>query len=800
MENQLLLPEHATSAGLITANLGFPRIGRNRELKFALERFWSGEWEEEKLEAVAQNLRRAHWKIQADAGIQQIPSNDFSLYDHVLDTALLVNAIPARFRAAGLGSDLSVYFAMARGTNHQPALEMTKWFDTNYHYIVPEFEPGMQFRLASNKVIGEYEEAKQLGVATRPVVLGPVSLALLGKRVGKQQSRFAVADAIVPVYEELLRKLAEAGADWVQFDEPYLGMDLNDTARGMFARAYERLATVTGPRILLATYFSGLKQNLPFALHLPVSGLHLDLVRAPEQLVPALECAPRSLTLSLGVVDGRNIWRADLDRALALLNVAFDRLGSDRMQIAPSCSLLHVPVDVETEDALDPKLKSWTAFAKQKLEEVSFIACAVAERSSAIDDYLATNRRILKERRSFNRVCSWSARSRAGDEIRGTLLRRRSAIRKRRARQARILGLPVLPTTTIGSFPQTPELRRARAAWRRGQLSQEEHNLIIKTEITRAIAFQQEIGLDVLVHGEFERSDMVEYFSSMLKGFASTQNGWVQSYGSRCVRPPILYGDITRPAPMSVAWSRYAQSLTSAPVKAVITGPVTMLQWSFVRDDISRQQVSEQLAMALREEVKDLESAGIRMIQVDEPALREGVPLHRKDRSQYLRWAVDAFRLATAVVRDETQIHTHMCYSDFEDILPDIKRMDADVVSIEAARSGMKVLAKMDPASFHHGISPGVYDIHSPRLPEVQEFERLIRAALRVLDPEQLWISPDCGLKTRRWAEIRPALANMVTAAERVRNELTGVHSGANVRVMRSPEVNNSPYQECGCT
>ena len=799
MENQLLFPEHTTSAGLMTANLGFPRIGRNRQLKFALEHFWSGDWDQGKLQTVARNLREAHWRMQADAGIQQIPSNDFSLYDHVLDTAFLVNAIPARFRAAGSGPDLSAYFAMARGTDRQPALEMTKWFDTNYHYIVPEFEPGMQFRLASDKVIGEYQEAKQLGVATRPVVLGPASFVLLGKCVGKRQSRLAVTDAIVPVYEELLRKLAEAGVDWVQFDEPYLGMDLNDKARGLFERAYERLATVPGPKVLLATYFSGLDENLPFALRLPVSGLHLDLVRAPEQLLPALECAPRSLTLSLGVVDGRNIWRSDLDRAVRLLSTAFDRLGPDRMQIAPSCSLLHVPIDLEAEGALDPKVKSWMAFAKQKLEEVSFLARAVAERSSAIDDYLSANRRILKERRSSNRVCRWSARSRAG-QISGTMLRRQSAIRKRRAKQARILGLPVLPTTTIGSFPQTPELRRARAAWRAGQLSQQEHNHILKTEIRHAISFQQEIGLDVLVHGEFERSDMVEYFSSMLKGFASTRNGWVQSYGSRCVRPPILYGDVTRPAPMSVGWSSYAQSLTSAPVKAVITGPVTMLEWSFVRDDISRPRVSEQLALALREEVKDLESAGIRMIQVDEPALREGLPLHRRDRSPYLRWAVDAFRLATAVVRDETQIHTHMCYSDFEDILPDIKRMDADVVSIEAARSGMKVLARLDPASFRNGISPGVYDIHSPRVPEVQEFERLIRAALRVFDPEQLWISPDCGLKTRQWAEIRPALANMVTAAQRVRNELTGVHSGASAHPVTSSRASHWPYKECSCT
>jgi len=799
MESQLLLPEHVTSTHVTTANLGFPRIGVNRELKFALERFWSGEWDEGELEAVARKLRQAHWKMQVDRGIQQIPSNDFSLYDHVLDTAFLVNAIPARFRRTESEPDLSIYFAMARGTSHQPPLEMTKWFDTNYHYIVPEFEHGMQFRLSSNKLFREYQEAKQSGVRTRPVVLGPVSFVLLGKCVGKQQSRRSVVDAIVPVYEELLRKLAGAGADWVQFDEPCLGMDLNDTARDMLERAYQRLATVAGPKVLLATYFSGLRQNLPFALHLPISGLHLDLVRAPEQLLPALECAPPSLTLSLGVVDGRNIWRSDLDRALALLNLAFDRVGPDRMQIAPSCSLLHVPIDLEAEDAIDPKLKGWMAFAQQKLEEVSFLARAVAERSSAIDDFLATNRRILSERRASTRVCRWSARSRAS-LISQTMLRRHSTVGKRRAKQARRMGLPVLPTTTIGSFPQTPAIRRARTAWRAGQLSQQEYNSIMKTEIARAISFQQEIGLDVLVHGEFERSDMVEYFSSALKGFASTENGWVQSYGSRCVRPPILYGDVVRPRPISVGWSRYAQSLASAPVKAVITGPVTMLQWSFVRDDISRQQVSEQLALALREEVKDLESAGIRMIQVDEPALREGLPLHRKDRSQYLRWAVDAFRLATAVVRDETQIHTHMCYSDFEDILPDIKRMDADVVSIEAARSGMKVLAKMNPASFPNGISPGVYDIHSPRAPEVQEFERLIRAALRVFAPEQLWISPDCGLKTRQWAEIRPALANMVSAAERVRNELTGVHSGASAHLVTSLRVSSWPYNECSCT
>lgn len=780
---------------MITANLGFPRIGINRELKFALEHFWSGEWSEAELQAVAQSLRAAHWRMQVDAGVQQIPSNDFSLYDHVLDTAILVNAIPARFRRAEPG--LSRYFAMARGADGQPPLEMTKWFDTNYHYIVPEFESGMQFRLNSRKVIGEFKEAKQLGVLARPVVLGPASFVLLGKCVGNQ-NRLDVADAIAPVYEELLRELAKAGADWVQLDEPCLGTDLEDDARMPFERIYDRLATIRGVKLLLATYFSGLQRNLPFALHLPISGLHLDLVRAPEQLLPALRCTPQSLTLSLGVVDGRNIWRCDLDRALALLNIAFERLGPERIQIAPSCSLLHVPIDLDPERALDPKLKDSMAFAKQKLQELRFIERAVSERSSAIDDYLATNRRILKERRSSARVCGWSARSQSS--ISKSMLRRQSAVQRRRTKQARVLGLPLLPTTTVGSFPQTSAIRRARTARRAGQLSNEGYDSIIRAEIARAVALQQELGLDVVVHGEFERSDMVEYFSSALTGFTSTENGWVQSYGSRCVKPPILFGDVTRPVPISVRWSRYAQSLTPAPVKAVITGPVTMLQWSFIRDDISRQQIAQQLALALREEVKDLESAGIRIIQVDEPAFREGLPLHRRNRSEYLRWAVDAFRLTTAVVSDETQIQTHMCYSDFQDILPAIRKMDADVISIETARSHMELLAETRLSAFRNAISVGVYDIHSPRVPTVAEFERLIRAALQVLGPEQLWISPDCGLKTRRWAEIEPALRNMVIAAQRVRDELTQAHPDTSAIPVPPSSVTNWQYNACNCT
>ena len=780
---------------MITANLGFPRIGINRELKFALERFWSGEWDEMELQAAAHSIRAAHWMMQVDAGIQQIPCNDFSLYDHVLDTAILLDAIPSRFRSVEPG--LSRYFAMARGADGLPALEMTKWFDTNYHYIVPEFVPGMQFRLNSQKLMGEFEEAKQLRVPTRPVVLGPVSFVLLGKCVGKQ-NRSRVVDAIAPVYEQLLQELARAGADWVQLDEPCLGTDFDEAARLMFERVYARLAAVRGVKLLLATYFSGLQQKLPFVLHLPISGLHLDLVRAPEQLLPALRCAPPSLILSLGVVDGRNIWRCDLDRALGLLNIAFDRLGPERIQIAPSCSLLHVPIDLDGETVLDHKLKSSMAFAKQKLQELNLIARAVSERSSAIDDYLATNRRILKERRSSTRVCSWSARFRASSSK--TMLRRHSTIQRRRAKQARALGLSLLPTTTIGSFPQTPAIRRARTAWRIGELSKQEYESIIRAEIARTVAFQEEIGLDVLVHGEFERSDMVEYFSSALTGFASTQNGWVQSYGSRCVKPPILFGDVTRPVPISVDWARYAQSLTPSPVKAVITGPVTMLQWSFVREDISHQQIAEQLALALREEVKDLESAGIRIIQVDEAAFREGLPLHRDNRPEYLRWAVDAFRLTTSVVRDETQIQTHMCYSEFQDILPAIRKMDADVVSIETARSNMELLAKIHGAPFRNTISVGVYDIHSPLVPTVAEFEHLIRAALQVFYPEQLWISPDCGLKTRRWAEIDPALRNMVIAAQRIRNELTRERPDLRALPARSRGASNWQYYACNCT
>ncbi len=783
---------------MIASNLGFPRIGANRELKFAIERYWSGEWNREDLDGVARGLRRVHWQMQSDAGIQHIPSNDFSLYDHVLDTAVMLGAIPTRFSST-TSNPLDVYFAMARGNQAVRAMELTKWFDTNYHYILPEFEDGMEFRLNSEKPVREFLEAKALGLLTRPVVLGPVSFASLGKCTGRQQDRVKIAERLLPLYERLLSELAAVGAAWIQIDEPFLAMDLEPTERMLFARAYDHLGSVAqAPKILLATYFSGLQENLRLALSLPIAALHLDLVRDPEQLLPALSLVPESTVLSLGVVDGRNIWRTDLDRALALLNVAIDHIGPDRIQIAPSCSLLHVPVDLDNERELDPTLRSWMTFAKQKLDEVAFLARAASENSPAIAEHLANNRRILQQRRSSPQVCNANLRAKAA-AIDGHHLKRQSDFASRHLRQAAALRLPVLPTTSIGSFPQTPGIRRVRAAFRRHQLTEAEYESFLQAEIKSAVRFQEEIGLDVLVHGEFERNDMVEYFAEQLDGYAFTNNGWVQSYGSRCVKPPVLFGDVVRPAAMSVRWSRFAQSVTAQPVKGMLTGPVTMLQWAFVRDDLPRETVCRQLALALREEVQDLERAGIRVIQVDEPALREGLPLRRQDRPAYLRWAVAAFRLATAGVRDETQIHTHMCYSEFGEILSAIKQMDADVISIEAARSRMELFHQLSPNEYPNCIGPGVYDIHSPRIPDADEFESLIREALKVFSPDQLWINPDCGLKTRGWAEIGPALRNMTQAAQRIRAELLH-HQPATLTAVPDHPAANWPYYACTCT
>jgi 5-methyltetrahydropteroyltriglutamate--homocysteine methyltransferase len=762
-----------------TGSLGFPRIGLHRELKFALERFWSGEWSAEQLEAAARGIRRERWQMQAAAGIKNIPSNDFSLYDHMLDTAVLVGAIPARYRGQADTAGLTAYFAMARGSHGVSAMEMTKWFDTNYHYVVPEFQLGMTFRPESRKPVEEFLEAQAIELTTRPVLLGPVSFVLLGKIRQGHLDHSGLAEALVKVYSHVLNELASAGATWVQIDEPYLGLDLSAPFRLLFSRVYESLAArASGIKVLVATYFSDLGENLDLALRLPVAGLHLDLVRGAGQLSRALEQAPAGLLLSLGVVDGRNVWRTDLDRALEMIRRAVDRLGPERIQIAPSCSLIHVPLDVDEERQLDPDVRPWLAFARQKLEEINLLARAAEEDDPAIREQLVLNRAIIGARRRNPRACDPAVRERLA-AVAPQMLQRSSPFTARRRKQGAATPLPSRPTTTIGSFPQTNEVRRARAAHRSKNMGRVEYEALLRAEIERAIRFQEEIGLDVLVHGEFERNDMVEYFGEQLNGFVFTANGWVQSYGSRCVKPPVLFGDVSRRKPMTLEWARYAQSLTNLPVKGMLTGPVTILEWSFVRDDLPRPEVCFQLALALRDELTDLEAANVRVIQVDEPALREGLPLRESERAGYLGWAVNAFRLATAGARDETQIHTHMCYAEFGEILDAVVRMDADVISMEAARSQMELLEAFADRGYPNDIGPGIYDIHSPRVPGVEEIEALIGKALSVFRLEQLWVNPDCGLKTRRWEEVQPALRNMVAAVRRIREATRAAPSAA---------------------
>ena len=760
---------------MMATNLGFPRMGRRRELKKALEQFWAGACPADQLQATARRLRETHWKLQQAAGMTQIPCNDFSLYDHVLDTSVMVGATPARFGSDG--ADLERYFAMARGgagSGQRPgpaALEMTKWFDTNYHYLVPEFGRGQEFALASSKPVDEFLEAKALGIPARPVLLGPVSFLLLGKAKDPGVDPLDLWPGLVPVYEELLRRLAAAGAEWVQVDEPCLATDLDPRVPAVLEAVYGRLASATPLKLLLATYFGDLGGALPDVLRLPVQGVHLDLVRGPSQFDLALAAAPKGLTLSLGLVDGRNVWRTDLSATLDRAEQAADRLGADRVMAAPSCSLLHVPMDVNDEEGLDDDLRSWLAFARQKLDEVAVVARGVSQGRGAVVDALSENRAVLGRRRNSPRTRNLRVRGRLNAVTPAMLSRSHPYAVRREAQQART-PLPTLPTTTIGSFPQTEDVRKARAAFRAGRLTKDEYDAFLKAQVEQAVRWQEEVGLDVLVHGEFERNDMVEYFGEQLEGFAFTAHGWVQSYGSRCVKPPIIYGDVWRKGPMTVDWARYAQSLTTKPVKGMLTGPVTVLQWSFVRDDQPRQDTCRQIALAVRDEVADLEAAGVAVIQIDEPALREGLPLRRAEWDAYLRWAVDAFRLAASGVKDETQIHTHMCYCEFNDIIASIAALDADVISIETSRSQMELLGAFADFRYPNGIGPGVYDIHSPRVPTRGEVEQLLDKALGVLSPGQVWVNPDCGLKTRRWEEVKPALATLVGAARAVRDRL----------------------------
>lgn len=756
----------------IAANLGYPRFGANRELKKALEAYWAGKISEADLITAGKQLRLKHWQLQQNAGIDSIPSNDFSFYDHVLDMTCMIGAIPERYQALGDANDFIPYFAMARGIQRNgldiPAMEMTKWFDTNYHYIVPEINKNQAFRVASNKVIDEYREAKNAGIQTRPVLLGPVSYLLLSKSTSPDFVPLQALPDLLPVYKQILQKLAEAGADWIQMDEPCLVKDLDEAAQEAFRTAYRDLNEVSGTRLMLTTYFGGLGGNLSLAAQLPTAGMHIDLVRAPDQIKRILAYLPAEKTISLGIVDGRNVWRTDLDAAFAQVSQAVSIFHSDRVQIAPSCSLLFSPHDLQLETKLDDELVSWLAFARQKIDELVLLKQAANLGVQSVAAAFAISRAAIASRRNSPRTHDPQVRERLAT-VDHTMYQRQNNYPIRKAVQAEALALPILPTTTIGSFPQTSEVRAHRTARNKGTMSQEAYETFLKQEITRAIRQQEKIGLDVLVHGEFERSDMVEYFGEQLTGIAFTEQGWVQSYGSRGVRPPIIYGDVSRPAPMTVAWSTYAQSLTKKPVKGMLTGPVTILEWSFVRDDQPREETCQQIALAIRDEVMDLEKAGIRVIQIDEPAFREGLPLRRADQEAYLQWAIDCFKLASSGVRDETQIHTHMCYAEFNEIIEAIGQMDADVISIEASRSKMELLDIFQQHEYPGGIGPGIYDIHSPNIPSQAEIEQLIKNAIQVIPLDRLWINPDCGLKTRQWREVIPALEHMMRAVHAFR-------------------------------
>ncbi len=759
----------------LSHNLGFPALGAARELKRATEGYWSGKTSWQELVATGGVLRARHWELQREVGIDLIPSNDFSFYDRMLDTCALVGAVPRRYGWTGGPVDADTYFAMARGGRDATAMEMTKWFDTNYHYLVPEFESGQAFRLGSTKPLDEFREAKTLGLTTKPVLIGPVTFLLLGKARAAGLDRLALLEGLLPVYADVLRQLAAAGATWVQLDEPCLALDRTPAEREAYRAAYGYLADqVGGVKLLLATYFAGLDDNLDTALGLPTHGLHVDLVRAPGQLEPLLTRWPAGRVLSLGVIDGRNIWRADLAAPVAALERARARVGAEHLWIAPSCSLLHVPVDLELEIKVDAELKGWLAFARQKLREVTTLARGLAQGWDRVAPEVEASATAAATRRASRRIHSPAVLQRAA----GVTTRDLSRGSPHTVRRKQQLALPRFPTTTIGSFPQTTEVRAARRRLHAGEWTPTRYDQFIEEEIGRTLAVQEEIGLDVLVHGEFERNDMVEYFGERLDGFAFTEHGWVQSYGTRYVKPPIIWGDVARPRPMTVRWIAFAQSRTSRPVKGMLTGPVTILQWSFVRDDQPRAATARQLALAIRDEVADLEAAGIRVIQIDEPALREGLPLRRAEWAAYLDWAVDAFRLATAGVSDATQIHTHMCYSEFADVIRVIERMDADVISIENARSGSELLDNFRDYRYPNEIGPGVYDIHSPRVPTTEGIVRALEAMRQVLDDRQVWVNPDCGLKTRRWEEVTPALRSMVEAARQLRAAPRGAAPG----------------------
>ncbi|HHH9270281.1 TPA: 5-methyltetrahydropteroyltriglutamate--homocysteine S-methyltransferase [Pseudomonas aeruginosa] len=761
---------------VVAHNLGFPRIGRDRELKKALEAFWKGELDEAGLRAVGKQLRATHWQVQRDAGIELLPVGDFAWYDQVLTHSLTFGVIPERFRGHGNAKPtLQTLFGMARGVTDNccggaHAQEMTKWFDTNYHYLVPEFTADQQFALSWEQLFEEVDEARALGHNVKPVVIGPLTYLWLGKAKGSDFDKLDLLERLLPLYGQIFRRLAAQGVEWVQIDEPILVLDLPQDWKNAFERAYNLLQSEPLKK-LVATYFGGLEDNLGLAAGLPVDGLHIDLVRAPEQYPSILDRLPAYKVVSLGLVNGRNVWRCDLEKALDIVRHAQERFG-ERLWLAPSCSLLHSPVDLEREDQLDAELKSWLAFAVQKCAEVAVLARAATEPQAAdVVAALEQSRAVQASRAASPRIHKPAVQARLA-AIRPADSQRHSAFAERIAKQRAGLNLPAFPTTTIGSFPQTTSIRLARQSFKQGKLSQAEYTEAMHSEIRHAVQIQEHLGLDVLVHGEAERNDMVEYFAEQLDGYVFTRFGWVQSYGSRCVKPAVIYGDLSRPKAMTVEWITYAQGLTNKVMKGMLTGPVTMLMWSFPREDVPREVQARQLALAIRDEVVDLEAAGIRIVQIDEAAFREGLPLRKSAWAHYLDWATEAFRLCASGVRDETQIHTHMCYSEFNDVIESIAAMDADVITIETSRSDMELLDAFEQFDYPNEIGPGVYDIHSPRVPSKEEMVKLLRKATQRIPAERLWVNPDCGLKTRAWPETEAALVNMVAAARELRNDL----------------------------
>jgi 5-methyltetrahydropteroyltriglutamate--homocysteine methyltransferase len=748
---------------------GFSRVGAQRELKFALEAFWRGDTQYHQLQDTGNMLKRRHWNLQRDAGLDYVTVGDFAWYDHVLQTLALVGGLPTRFGLDNQSFKLEDLFIYARGNEHHFAMEMTKWFDTNYHYLVPEYTPDIQFKLNAQWLKEDIQAAQQAGHNCKVVLLGPVSLLYLGKEKKGLSNRLQLLPELLKIYEGLLKEISELGIEWVQIDEPILSLELDSSWQQAITEAYSVLGHVA-VSLLLTTYFESVFEYKNLIEKLPIAGLHIDIVRAPDQLLLWHEwAAQHKKVLSVGAIDGRNIWRSDLEKIYETLKSVQQSLG-DQLWISSSCSLLHVPVDLELELALNPEIKSWLAFGKQKLYEISLVRDCLNDGKTLYAQVLEENTQILRTRQNSRIVHLDSIKS-AVNNIKPEMWERSSPFESRIEQQRYALKLPLFPTTTIGSFPQTNDIRQLRSEYKRGAIKHLDYLQAMRRHIEYAVKEQEDLGLDVLVHGEAERNDMVEYFGELLTGFAFTRYGWVQSYGSRCVKPPIIFGDVTRLEPMTVNWATYAQSLTNKLMKGMLTGPVTMLQWSFVRNDQSREKTALQIALALRDEVLDLEKAGIQIIQIDEPAFREGLPLKQRDWADYLHWAVKAFKLTAGAVQDSTQIHTHMCYSEFNDILDSIAALDADVITIETSRSDMELLEAFVKFQYPNDIGPGVYDIHSPRTPQVPEMIRLLKKASTVIPAERLWINPDCGLKTRQWSEVIPALKNMVVAAQAIRQE-----------------------------